>query len=481
MAREVERKAMLGHKVRRFRQEQGLSQTEMAAALEISASYLNLIEHNQRPVTVPLLFRLGQSFEIDLKAFAQDDEAALAAGLREVLSDPLFQGQPVREQEVRELAAAAPVSAESILTLYKAYRELREEAEALAERMSDPERGAWAETRTSAIEDVRDFLEAERNHFPELETAAEELWRAHELAADDLFRGLSAYLEETLGTGTRVMPVEVMQDTLRRYDLHRRRVLLSEALPPSGRAFQLAVQIALLGYADLLDRITVKAGFKSPEAARLCRASLANYFAGAVMMPYDRFIAAVRELVYDIELLQHRFAASFEQVCHRLTTLQRPGARGVPFFFIRLDNAGNVSKRLSGAGFHFARFGGTCPRWIVHDAFRWPERILTQVARMPDGQSFFTIARTLPGLPGWQASPQPQYALALGCEIRHASELVYAQSLDLKGPENVMEIGVSCRVCERLDCHQRAVPPLNQPLSLDENVRRLSPFSPPPF
>ena len=481
MAREIEGKAMLGHKVRRFRQEQGLNQTEMADALDISPSYLNLIEHNQRPVTVPLLFRLGQAFEVDLKAFAQDDEAALIAGLREVMTDPLFQGQALLEQEIREMAAAAPASSEKMLTLYRTYRELREEAQALAERATDEVRGALGDRHASAVEDVRDFLAAENNHFAEIETAAEALWQDHDLADDDLFRGLARLLDERLAVGVRVMPVEVMQDTLRRYDLHRRRILLSEALPASGRAFQLAVQIALLDYRDLIDRAVAKAKPQGEAAERLCRMSLANYFAGAVIMPYDRFITAVKELNYDIELLQQRFGASFEQVCHRLTTLQRQGARGVPFFFIRIDHAGNVSKRLSGGGFHFARFGGTCPRWIVHDAFRSPGRILTQVAEMPDGQSFFTIARTLEGIGGWQRARQPQFALALGCDIRHAKDLVYGQGLDPKRRDDVVGIGVSCRVCERLDCLERAVAPLSHPLTVDENVRRLSPFAPPPF
>ena len=477
MDRSIEKKAMLGHKIRRLRQDQGLRQTEMAERLGISPSYLNLIERNQRPVTVPLLFRLGQAFEIDLKDFAKDEEAQLAAGLSEVFGDPLFAGQPPRATEIRELASASPQAAQAVLTLYKAYRDMRENAQTLAERLADRDKLQSLDVKGFPVEEVRDFLQAQFNHFPELETAAEHLREDAGLQGEDLFRGLSQHLSKVHSIEVRILPIEVMRDIVRRYDRHRRRLLLSEVLAPSGRVFQLAVQVALLGQGELLDRIVAKAKLSSPEAEGLCRVGLANYFAGAMMMPYDRFLNAARDQRYDIDILQHRFGASFEQVCHRLTTLQRSGARGVPFFFIRVDNAGNVSKRLSAAGFHFARFGGTCARWIVHDAFRVPGLIHTQVAEMPDGTGFFTIARTVDASGGWPRGQQPQFAIGLGCETKDAQQLVYADGVEFRNRAAVTPIGVSCRVCERLDCGQRAHPPLNHRLRVDQNVRRTTPFT----
>jgi XRE family transcriptional regulator, fatty acid utilization regulator len=468
---------MLGHKVRRLRQELGLNQAEMAEQLEISASYLNLIEHNQRPVTVPLLFRLGQAFEIDLKAFAEDEEAQLAAGLKEAFADPLFEQDRPRDADLRELAAASPAAAQAVLTLYRAYRAMRDDAQAAAERMVDGARAQGVEGFSSPLDEVRDFQQAMNNHIPELETAAEALWEEGGLEGDDLHRGLVRHLETTHGVSVRVVPADVMGEALRRYDYHRRRVLLSEALAPSSRAFQLATQIALLGRRELLDRQVEKAKLTSPEAQRLARAGLAAYFAGAVLMPYGRFRESAAELRHDIALLERRFGASFEQVCHRLTTLQRPGARGVPFFFIRVDRAGNVSKRLDGGGFRFSRFGGACPRWIVHEAFARPGEVLAQVAAMPDGATFFTIARTVEGPAGHRRGRGAHYAIGLGCDVKDAPKLVYSDGLDLANREQATPIGVACRVCERADCAQRAHPPLSQRLRVDENVRRVSPFA----
>ena len=473
----VEKKAMLGHKVRRYRQEQNLSQTEMAEMLEISPSYLNLIEHNQRPVTVPLLFRLGQVFPIDLREFAQDDAAALAAGLREVLSDPLFEGLKVREQEIREVAEISPTATQAVMNLYKAYVDMREDTHALVQRLADPNKPQGLDTQSFPIEEVRDFQQFQSNHFPELETAAEALWQDAGLRREDLYQGLTGHLQSVCGIGAKVMPVDIMGETLRRYDFHRKRVLLSEMLSTPGRNFQLAVQLALAAHGELLDRMVDKAKLSSPDAEKLCRIGLAGYFAGAVLMPYDDFLTSAKELRYDLEILQNRFGVSFEQVCHRLTTLQRKGARGVPFFFIRIDHAGNISKRLSGAGIHFARFGGACPRWVIHDAFDGPGNIHTQQACMPDGSAFLSVARTVDPILGGHRGRRPRLAVAVGCDMSQAKHLVYGDAMDPKGKRGATDVGVSCRVCERLDCSQRAHPPLNHRLRLDENVRRIAPFA----
>ncbi|WP_431859884.1 helix-turn-helix domain-containing protein [Azospirillum sp.] len=478
----MDKKAMLGPKVRRLRRERGLTQAQMADQLGISASYLNLIEHNQRPVTVPLLLKLGQNFGVDLQAFAEDEESRLVAGLREVFADTLFDGSDIKNQDLKELAAVAPTLGQAVVTLYRAFREQREDLQNLGERLADRDKLNLVHNAQFPLEEVRDFFHAHHNHFPEIEAVAEALWAEANPERGDLYRGLVDWLLKEQGVRVKIMPADVMGYAVRRFDRHGRRILVSEMLAPSGRNFQLAAQIALLRHRELINGIVDAANLSGDEARRLARIGLTNYFAGAVLMPYDRFLEGAKRERYDIDVLRRRFDASFEQVCHRLTTLQRPGARGVPFFLIRVDSAGNVSKRFSGAGFHFARFGGGCPRWIVYEAFRTPGKIHTQLAQMPDGTAYFSIARTAVKAGGGYRSPPQQFAMALGCDVAHAGQIVYADGIDLEHTEAATPIGVNCRLCPRSDCSQRAFPPLNHRLIVDENLRGVTPFlfAPPP-
>jgi XRE family transcriptional regulator, fatty acid utilization regulator len=317
----MEKKAMLGHKVRRLRRDYNLTQAQMADQLGISPSYLNLIEHNQRPVTVPLLLKLGQTFDVDLQAFAEDEETRLIAGLREVFADPLFAGTDLKNSDFRELAAVAPTLGQAVVTLYQAYRESRDDVQTLAEKVADREKLQVTQTAAFPVEEARDFFHTQSNHFPEIEAAAEQLWAELKVEPGDLYRGLVDFLNREVNVRVKLMPMNVMGQSLRRYDRHSRRVLLSEMLPQSGRNFQLISQLGLLYHRDMIDRIVAAANLSGEEARRLVRIGLANYFAGAVMMPYDRFLDAARAVRYDIEILQHRFEASFEQICHRLTTL----------------------------------------------------------------------------------------------------------------------------------------------------------------
>jgi predicted transcriptional regulator len=267
-----------------------------------------------------------------------------------------------------------------------------------------------------------------------------------------------------------------MAGAFRRHDRHRQQILISEALDQASRVFQLALQLALIEGRTLLDEAVNKAAFETDAGRRLARATLANYLAGAMMMPYGRFLKSAEELSYDIEALARRFGASFEQVAHRLTTLQRPGSEGVPFFFLRIDAAGNVSKRFSGGVFPFARYGGSCPIWNLHETFRIPRRILTQVVQLPDGDAFFSIARTVHGGAGGYGAPQAERAVALGCELKHAQKLIYARGLEIETASRA-PIGVTCRLCSRPACAARAHPPLERRLIIDEHRRMATPFS----
>ena len=468
------KKIMLGHKVRRLRRDQGLTQARMAERLSISPSYLNLIEHNQRPITVDLLLRLAQAFDVDLQSFAQDDSQRLLGALQEVFGDPLFESAGIRRQDIADLASAGPTVAGALISLYQSYRALREDARLLTEHTDQRLDIDMASTFSSGLEEARDFFNGRGYYFDELEQAAEEVWQVGGLEPGNVYRGLVDYLEKELTIRVKLMPSEVMGATRRRYDRHGRRILLSEMVPAASRSFQLAVQVGLIKYRPLLDRLVGEAGFSTDANARIGRIGLANYLAGAVIMPYDRIYRAAQAVRYDIEILQHRFTASFEQICHRLTTLQRPGAKGVPFFMIRVDKAGNVSKRFSAGGLQFARFGGACPRWNVHDAFRWPGRIHTQVSEMPDGQRYFSIAATVNKSGAGYRMPGQVYAIALACEIAHAAQLVYADGVDVHNDDIAVPIGLHCRLCERPACNQRAFPPLHHKLAIDENVHGAS-------
>jgi hypothetical protein len=463
-------KAHLGAKIRRLRQERKLTQQQAAARLGISPSYLNLIEHDERPVTVALLLKLGQSLEIDLQELSDDAERRLAASLKEVFADAGLAADEIDADEIARLVAHAPKAGRAIVALYRALRAAREDAQSL--QLDLP--GGRTRRIVLPTEEARDLFESHGNHFPVIEEAAEALQLG---ADDDLARRLAERLRDRHAIALSVAPAERMAGALRRYDPAARRLLLSEVLPLASRQFQLAYQLGLIEGRAAIDATIAAAKLTAPESETLVRVGLANYFAGAVLMPYAPYRAAAQAARYDIEALMHRFGVSFEQAAHRLTTLQRPGAAGVPFFFARIDIAGNLTKRFSAAGFHFSRYGGACPRFILHEAFSTPGLIRTQVAKLPDGAAFFCIARTVEKPGGGFHAPVTREAVGLGCDLARAGELVYADGRDLARLDAATEIGLGCRLCERNDCRQRAFPPLQHRLVVDETVRGPSAYT----
>jgi len=462
--------ARLGAKIRLLRRQEGLSQVQLAEALGISPSYLNLIEGNKRPLTAPLLIRLAQQFKLDLKALAPEEDQRLSDDLMEVFGDPLFEPMGLQAQDVRELVQNSPQLARGVFELYRAYQHSQDSLGTLSAKLSDGQ-GFDPEATRLPSEEVGDFIQQAMNHFPELETAAEALWTSAALDTDQPYPGLLAVIESR-GISVRIHRVSEGPGLLRRFDPDRRVLSLSELLPQRSRTFQLAHQLALLDHSDLLERLTTHPLLRTSGSRALARVALANYFASAVLMPYERFLRAAKLERYDIDILAKRFQASFEQVCHRLTTLRRSGAEGVPFHFLRLDIAGNISKSFSASGIRFARFSGACPRWNAHAAFLTPGLIRTQISEMPDGRKYFCIARTLQKDTGGYRGQHAMQAVGLGCDMGHAKELIYADGLRLDQPP--VPIGVTCRLCERTDCEQRAFPPLQQAFKVEENLRRTS-------
>nr|WP_194215940.1 short-chain fatty acyl-CoA regulator family protein [Kordiimonas pumila] len=469
----VAKKIFAGPRIRRLRREWGLSQSQMAAELGFSTSYLNLVERNQRPVSAQFLLRLAEVYDVELTAFAGTDEARAFADLSEILADPMFKGIGLSRAEMQDMADAAPRAVEAFSLVYKSLQQARQSATELSTQVAQREGG---ESDSSfPVDEVRDFIHDRKNYFPELDEAAESLHEELGLQRDDAFMVLSGRLDEEHGIRVRIMPHEVMPETLRHFDLHRRQLLVNEMLDNGTRIFQLALQIALLEFKPMIQRVGDAHTWQTEEASRLVRMSLANYFAGALLMPYRRFLSDAKALKYDIEHLGRRYGTSFEQVCHRLTTLQRPGERGVSFFFIRIDKAGNVSKRFSAGRFHFSRFGGTCPLWRVHDTFSTPGRIDTQIIQMPDDTRYFSVARTVRRVGARYGQPDQQLAIGLGCDIAYARELVYSKGHDLENID-ATPVGPNCRLCERPSCPQRANPPINRSLILDDRSRGVSAY-----
>lgn len=470
----------LGSKVRAKRRSRNMTQAELARRLGISPSYLNLIEHNQRPLTAQLLIALAQEFQLELSDFAVDDDQRLAAHLLEAFADPVFEEHPLNSADVRELAASAPAVARAVLALYEQFQVAREALAELAEESyAQQESASTTSLRADVLpsEEVNDFIQRHMNYFGELEQLAEQLWVDAKLKRGGRFAGMAEWLERQ-GIGVQMIGGEGR--IVRRYDRDLRRISLSEALPPSSRNFQLAAQIALICHHDRLEALTdADAGLTSESSRTLARLVLAHYYAGAVLMPYDNVWRSAVSQRYDIELLANRFGTSFEQVCHRLTTLRRPEAEGVPFHMLRVDIAGNISKRFSASGIRFARFSGACPRWNVFRAFQTPGMIRVQVSVMPDGAKFFCVARTVAHGRGGYGAPRATLAIGLGCPLDYASELVYADGIDLRDEDGMLQVGVTCRLCDRSDCEQRVLPSLRQPLQVREDIRGVSMYTDP--
>lgn len=457
-------RALIGRTVRRLRADRSLSQNTLATRLGISASYLNLIEHDQRAVTASLLIKLAETLRVDLAELSGTQERQLELGLREAFADPLLGADAIPDAELEALAGNSPNAARAVLAMYRAWRVAREDATGIAlpsgRRILLPN------------EEARDFFDDRANHFPALEAAAEAL--AADLAPgapSEMNHAIAERLRRTHEVRVTVGPLD---SALRRYDPATRGLALSETLPRESRGFHMAFQLALLEARDAVEATVAEAAPSTPEAGMLIRIGLLNYVAGALLMPYQPYLVAAQELRHDMEAVAARFGVSFDQACHRLSTLQRPGARGVPFFFLRVDPAGNVSKRFSAAGFPFARYGGSCPRWVVHTAFAQPGSVQVQVAELPDGAAYLCFARAEARIATRWGEPRPMHVVAMGCALGNAGEVAYADGLDLE--RSKVGIGLSCRLCDRPDCRSRAFPPLEHRLSLDPLTAGATPY-----
>ena len=528
---------VMGNKLRNLRKDRGLSQIELARKMGVSASYLNLIEHNQRNLTVPLLLRISETLNVSLQVFSPKQEGQKIAELTELLKDPMYENLDLSENDVSELISGAPELCQALSKTYSAYRNMMEDLQSLNERLAkdpllssnihrlrtlltsivsfseilhdntdldDADRQSFqkivrnesenlSETVNAMLEivsgeglvgtaaevtpqeAVTDFLQAHNNYFPTLEIAAQELRREAGLDSVSVRARLVAYLLDRHGVSVEIAN-DISQDSgASYYDETKRHLMLSMSLPASSINFHLALLIGQLSYAKILDTLTDTNLLPTPASVASTKAALANYFAGACLLPYDTFLQAATDARYNIELLQQRFSASFEQICHRLTTLRSPENAGIPMHLVRVDVAGNISKRFSASGMRIPRYGSACPRWVMHHAFLTPGVISSQVTQMPDGSRYFSIARTSSKPSLAYGHPASHHAISIGCEITFAGQMVYSDGLNLESPQLAVPVGIACQLCDRAHCPQRAAPPPKAISILHQRGRNISP------
>ena len=461
-----------GHRVRATRRRLALSQAEMSRRLSISVSYLSQIENGDRPMTAAVILAFAAAFPLEWADAIPDDEAAMLVGAVAAGADPTIADEAIPEDLLRRAARQQPLLARRLTAIHAAYRRSQDQLAALDDTI---DRGA-GEAAPMPWEEVRDWFHNAGNYVDPLDRRAEALHAAldpEEPIAAAIERRLAAVHGIGLDHDAPIAP----DVPLSAFDPIRRRLSIDRSLPPESVAFFLAHQLARVEMGEAIAQVADAARFAAPESRQLLAIGLANYAAGALLMPYAAYRQAARETRHDIDRLRRRFGVSFEQACHRLSTLQRPGLQGIPFFFCRVDMAGNITKRHSATRLQFARFGGACPLWIVHEAVAIPDRILVQLAELPEGSRYVSMAKGLVKATGSYLRPARRYAVALGCEIGHAGDFIYADQLELRGTGSATPIGISCRICPRTRCEQRAFPPAGRMIEVDPDRRLVVPYT----
>lgn len=472
----MKRKLFAGPAVRRLREDAGWPQQDLAKRLGISSGYLNQIEHGQRPLSAAVLVELSRVFKVDVSAFSDSSEDRLLVDLRDALTDPVVATTGQSQTEIKATIQHAPSIARAFVQLQAAYRALEDRYQALDGTLKSSENVGATSGTAFPYEEVRDFFHRIGNYVDRLDRDGERL--RDELGSDP--SSLSAALVDRLASHHQLRVIYdrsvTSERALRRVDRSSRTVTIDGHADAASQTFSLAHQLALLEAREAIHETVREAAFKSPDANAVCEVALANYFAGAVLLPYSAFLNAAQRHRHDLSILTQLFGASLEQVAHRLSTLQRSNAQGIPFYFLRVDRAGNITKRHSATRLRFARYGGACPLWNVHEAFETPDRILVQIAEMPDGVRYLSLAQAITKAGIGHSAARRRYAIGLGCELSDATQVVYADGLDVQNPKSLARIGTSCRLCERIDCSQRSFPPAGQKIKIDHDRRYAVPY-----
>ncbi len=463
-------KLFIGPKIRTIRLESGLTQAKFGEKLGISTSYLNQLENNQRHASASVLMSLAQNFSVDIRTLSDNETERLLADLMEVTKDELFSGTDLSNRELKLAATNTPNLVRALLDLHKSTQNLKEYLAEYDGKTSKPQ------TPLTPYEEVRDYYHYQGNYFDELDRAGETLAQSLGHTERHLSERLSKYLFEAHQISTNIGGLADYPQALRHFDSKTKTLHLNPYSPTTTHSFQIAHHIALIEMQNVIEALVSSANFKSKTSEEICKIGLANYFAGSVVLPYSKFLESAELQRYDLELLSHQFNSSLEQVFHRLSTLQRPDQKGIPFFFARVDQAGNITKRHSATKLQFAQYGSACPLWNVHQAFEVPGRIIRQLAQTPDGKKYLCVATAITIRSGGFCDPVRRYALALGCETKHIDRIIYGDNLSSEREEAFEPIGISCRICSRKKCHQRSIPPLRQELTVNPNKRNILPY-----
>ena len=463
----------LGVVIRRLRRGQSLTQRDLANKLDISVAYINLIENNRRSITVPILLKVAKLFNIELSELTNDYNKQLNSDLMDIFSDNIFEEHELKNNDIKDFCVNSPIVGDAVRTLYDKYLQNKKDLGELADQMISvkQEISDTVGSEKSSADFISDMLQSNNNYFSDIEEISEKETSAIDFDNGNRLKSMINFLEKKFSIKIKFEEENLQNNFVKKYIAEKKILKISNALSRESKEFLIAHQLGLIIGKDSIEAKLEKEGITDNNTLALGKTVLANYFASCLLMPYDSFLKYSKKHRYDIDMLSNRFETSFEQVCHRLTTLQKPGNKGIPFHFMRVDIAGNVSKRFSLSGLKIPRYSVACPRWNVYSAFLNPGKIKVQLSKMLDGKTFVCLARTVSKRIGDYRSPETFFSIGLGFDISHSKDCIYADNLDEKYS---VPTGLSCRTCERENCRQRAFPPIHKNLKFNENVRGLS-------
>ncbi|WKD56753.1 anaerobic benzoate catabolism transcriptional regulator [Corynebacterium capitovis DSM 44611] len=465
-------KTYVGSRLRQLRRERNLSQASLAATLELSASYVNQIEHDVRPLTVSVLKRITEAFGVDATFFSRDDDSRLLAELKDVVADQELGTGDVELQELSELVYRHPAVARSVVEMHRRYSNARDKL-----TLATDSRVSASETLAMPHDEVRDFFYSRQNYLDDIDHYAESLAAQLGISRFGIHETEVALLERITvrhNIEVRIRPTD--NGILHLLDPARGVLTLSPILSAGQRSFRIASELGYLEAGQLIDAHVAAEPFSSETSVNLARRGIASYFAAATLLPYTLMHSESEAHGYDVDYLSHVFGVGYETVASRLSTLQRANRRGVPFTFVRVDRAGNISKRQSATGYHFSTSGGTCPLWGIYESFSLPGETVRQHAMMPDGRTYLWVARTVRHHRFQFNETEKLFAIGLGCETRHADRTIYAQGLPLDDVTQATPIGAGCRVCPRKNCAQRAFPSIQYGAHVDPHSTSIAPY-----
>jgi len=462
----------IGHKIKTKRRKLSISQADLAKKLLISPSYLNLIESGKRKVNVDLLIKLAKELNLEISDISKQIDTNLYQNLMDLLGDNLFENLDITNFEIKDLVNTNPLIAKAMIMLGDNYKKKNQDIVNKVENMS----GKFIDGRKNSFpgEVVSDFIQENENYFPKLETFANKLFSKISKNNRTGYDSLCEYLYKNHKIEVKDVVPEEEKPFTKKFDPLKKTFLLSDYLTLETKKLFAAAQIAQLEASEIIKEYLESFSFPNKESEKLSTVALLNYTGAAIVMPYELFFEECMKQRYDVELLQNTFSTSFEQVAHRITCLQDPKMKGIPFHMLRADVAGNISKRFSLSGIEIPRYGGACPRWNIYTAFTMPGKIHAALSKMPNGEKYICIARTVEKGIGKHGMFKTLLSIGLGCQSKYAKNFVYADSLNLNDKKSETPIGVNCRTCDRMDCQQRAFPPLHKKFDIDLNKRGIS-------